>query len=73
VIGNWIDQLRAQGVDETSCHHVREIRPGGTNGVTPPIAPNAAQAAQRAALARRLSATGWLPGICVPAAQRPAG
>jgi hypothetical protein len=28
VIGNWIDELRAQGVDETSCHHIREIRPG---------------------------------------------
>jgi hypothetical protein len=28
VIGNWIDALRAQGVDEQSCHHVREIRPG---------------------------------------------
>jgi hypothetical protein len=28
VIGNWIDELKAQGVDETSCHHVREIRPG---------------------------------------------
>src|SRR6476619_4917770 len=28
VIGNWIDELRAQGVDEKSCHHIREIRPG---------------------------------------------
>ena len=28
VIGNWIDELRAQGVSETSCHHIREIRPG---------------------------------------------
>jgi len=28
VIGNWIDELRAQGVDERSCHHIREIRPG---------------------------------------------
>ena len=28
VIGNWIDELRAQGVDEQSCHHIREIRPG---------------------------------------------
>src|SRR3954453_12906561 len=25
VIGNWIDELRAQGVDEQSCHHIREI------------------------------------------------
>jgi hypothetical protein len=28
VVGNWIDDLRAQGVDEKSCHHIREIRPG---------------------------------------------
>ena len=28
VIGNWIDALAAQGVDEESCHHIREIRPG---------------------------------------------
>ena len=28
VIGNWIDELRGQGVDEKSCHHIREIRPG---------------------------------------------
>ena len=28
VIGNWIDELKAQGVEEKSCHHIREIRPG---------------------------------------------
>jgi hypothetical protein len=28
VIGNWIDELRTQGVDSRSCHHIREIRPG---------------------------------------------
>jgi len=28
VVGNWIDELRAQGVDSQSCHHIREIRPG---------------------------------------------
>ena len=28
VVGNWIDELRAQGVDAQSCHHIREIRPG---------------------------------------------
>jgi hypothetical protein len=28
VIGNWIDELRAQGVDSRSCHHIREVRPG---------------------------------------------
>jgi hypothetical protein len=28
VIGNWITELKAQGVDSKSCHHMREIRPG---------------------------------------------
>jgi hypothetical protein len=28
VVGNWIDELRAQGVDSKSCHHMRELRPG---------------------------------------------
>jgi hypothetical protein len=28
VAGNWIEELRAQGVDSKSCHHIREIRPG---------------------------------------------
>src|SRR3954453_6703668 len=28
VIGNWIDELAAQGVQERSCHHIRELRPG---------------------------------------------
>ncbi|HEX5618691.1 MAG TPA: hypothetical protein VFX51_09735 [Solirubrobacteraceae bacterium] len=28
VVGNWIDELRAHGVDSQSCHHIREIRPG---------------------------------------------
>ncbi|HEY3018670.1 MAG TPA: hypothetical protein VGJ32_00670 [Solirubrobacteraceae bacterium] len=41
----------------------------GTNGVTPPRAPTAAQAAQRERLARQLRATGWYPGVCVLAAQ----
>jgi hypothetical protein len=42
----------------------------GTNGVTPPVAPNAVQAAQRDALAQELRATGWSPGLCYLAAQR---
>lgn len=28
VAGDWIDELRAQGIDSKSCHHIREIRPG---------------------------------------------
>jgi hypothetical protein len=28
VAGNWIEELKGQGVDSKSCHHIREIRPG---------------------------------------------
>jgi hypothetical protein len=28
VAGNWIEELKSQGVDSKSCHHIREIRPG---------------------------------------------
>ena len=28
VAGNWITELRSQGVDSRSCHHMREVRPG---------------------------------------------
>src|SRR5689334_18255675 len=28
VVGNWIDELKGQGVDSKSCHHMRELRPG---------------------------------------------
>ena len=28
IVGNWIDELKTQGVDSKSCHHMREIRPG---------------------------------------------
>jgi len=28
VIGDWIAELEAQGVESESCHHIREIRPG---------------------------------------------
>jgi hypothetical protein len=45
-------------------------RTRGTDGVTPPRAPNAAQAAQRAAAARQLSAQGWSPYSCRLAARR---
>jgi hypothetical protein len=41
----------------------------GTNGTTPPRAPNAEQAAQRDALAQELSASGWSPGLCYLAGQ----
>jgi hypothetical protein len=64
-----IDILRWKGK-----HYVPGARrdPGvrGTNGVTPPPAPTAAQAAERAALARQLDATGWSPFNCFLAAQR---
>lgn len=45
-------------------------RVAGTNGETPPIAPSAAQLAQRPVLAQRLQADGWSPGLCYLAAQR---
>jgi hypothetical protein len=28
IAGNWITELKAQGVDSKSCHHMRELRPG---------------------------------------------
>src|SRR3954451_7963067 len=28
VIGNWITELGKQGINEKSCHHIRELRPG---------------------------------------------
>ncbi len=42
----------------------------GTDGVTPPQAPTAAQAAQRDLLAGQLRAQGWSPGICRIAGRR---
>jgi hypothetical protein len=64
-----IDILRWKGK-----HYVpgAQSDPGvaGTNGVTPPPAPTAAQAAQRDALATQLEATGWSPFNCFLAAQR---
>jgi hypothetical protein len=39
-------------------------RMAGTNGVTPPPTPTAAQKAQRSALATQLRATGWSPFVC---------
>jgi hypothetical protein len=65
-----IDILRWKGE-----HYVPGVAraPGqvrGTDGVTPPPAPNAAQAAQRDALAQELSASGWSPGLCYLAAER---
>jgi hypothetical protein len=27
-VGNWMNLLKAKGVTESSCHHVRELRPG---------------------------------------------
>src|SRR4051812_28198544 len=28
VIGDWIQSLKAEGVSESSCHHIRQLRPG---------------------------------------------
>ncbi len=42
----------------------------GTDGVTPPPAPNAAQLAERTALAKVLNQSGWSPGLCYLVASR---
>ena len=71
-----IDYLR--GIDilrYTGEHYVPRTRERGkvpgTNGVTPPPDPTAAEAAQRQALATQLRATGWRPAICSLALRRP--
>ena len=63
-----LDILRWKGE-----HYVPDAPPetgrvAGTNGVTPPPEPTAAQLAQRTALASKLSAVGWSPGLCLLAA-----
>ncbi len=63
-----IDILRWKGEHYVPGAAAESGRVGGTNGVTPPVAPSAAQAARRDALAKQLSATGWSPGLCVLAA-----
>ena len=58
----------------TGKHYVpnKKDDPGvpGTNGETPPIAPTAAQAAQRDRLASQLRAQGWSPWVCTLAGRR---
>jgi hypothetical protein len=63
-----IDILRWKGEHYVPGAAAEPGRVPGTNGVTPPIAPTAAQAARRAALAQELRATGWSPGLCALAA-----
>jgi hypothetical protein len=65
-----IDVLRYRGAHYVPGTPPESGRVLGTNGETPPIAPNAAQAARRTALAQRLAADGWSPGLCYLAAQR---
>jgi hypothetical protein len=65
-----IDILRWKGEHYVPGAAAEAGRVGGTEGVTPPRAPTAAQAARRDALAARLNAAGWSPGLCVLAAQR---
>jgi hypothetical protein len=45
VVGNWITELQAQGVDERNCHHIREIRPGVLLTACQPFAAISANAA----------------------------
>ncbi len=65
-----IDILRYRGEHYVPGAPPESGRIPGTNGETPPIAPNAAQVAQRTALAQRLAADGWSPGLCYLSAQR---
>jgi hypothetical protein len=65
-----IDILRWKGEHYVPGAAPEPGRVPGTQGVTKPIAPTAAQAAQRDALAARLKAAGWSPGLCYLAAQR---
>ena len=65
-----IDILRWKGAHYVPGAAPEPGRVAGTGGVTPPVAPTLAQAAQRDALAKQLSATGWSPGLCALAAGR---
>src|SRR4051812_37074861 len=67
-----IDILRWKGEHYAPGAAAAPGRVPGTDGVTPPPAPTAAQAARRNALAAQLSAAGWSPGLCLLAAQRTA-
>jgi hypothetical protein len=64
----WKGEHYVPGKDGRPLSEPGRVR--GTDGVTPPPAPNAEQAAQRDALARELGASGWTPGLCFLAAQR---
>ena len=65
-----IDILRYKGEHYVPGAPPETGRVPGTNGETPPIAPTAAQLASRTALAQRLAASGWSPGLCWLAVQR---
>jgi len=59
-----IDILRWKGEHYVPGAPAEAGRVKGTDGVTPPPAPNAAQLAQRTALAKVLEQSGWSPGLC---------
>jgi hypothetical protein len=65
-----IDILRWKGEHYVPGAPAQPGRVAGTGGETKPQAPNAAQVAKRTALAQKLAATGWSPGLCRLAAQR---
>ena len=74
--GNWIDELKAQGVEEKSCHHIREIRPGVLLTACQPFAVitvNAAGAAAHRRSTRRCSTPARRRRSCTPPAGRAAG
>jgi hypothetical protein len=59
-----IDILRWKGQHYVPGRGERPGRVEGTKGVTPPRAPNPEQAARRAEIARKLTSSGWSPGLC---------
>jgi hypothetical protein len=65
-----IDILRWKGQHYVPGALPERGRTPGTNGETPPIAPNVKQLANRTALAQKLAAIGWSPGLCTLVAQR---
>ena len=65
-----IDILRYRGEHYVPGAPPESGRIPGTNGETPTLAPTPEQAARRAALAQKLKAAGWSPGLCYLSAQR---
>jgi hypothetical protein len=63
VLGNWIEGLKAQGVSESSCHHIRQLRPGVLLTACKPFSVISINAADGGSPSDpRVLATGQAPG-----------